>query len=101
MGAKGPKGPDPNYQRAQQRELDRVTDEENRRKLALARGRMGKASLLSGLGMPEQLVSLGSAMGSGLGRAARGRGRVGGGGLVRSGAGGAMAPPGSGGTSVQ
>jgi hypothetical protein len=97
MGAKGPKGPDKTYQRAQQRELDRVTDEENRRKLALARGRMGKASLLSGLGMPDQMVALGSAMGSGIGRSGGARGRSGSAGVRPAGG---MAPPGSGGSSV-
>lgn len=57
MGGSSSSRPDPNYQRQQARELSRITDEENRRRLALSRGRMGKGSLLSGLDFEQRLTT--------------------------------------------
>lgn len=77
-GGGGSKKPDKAYQRAQQAELDRLTTEENKRLRAMQRGRLGRASLLSGLDIPGKMVVPGSA-GGGAGGAGGSLGAGGGG----------------------
>lgn len=75
-GGGGSKGPDKDYQRQQAREMDRLTEEENRRLRALQRGRLGRASLLSGLDAPGEMVVPGSGGGGSMGGRAGGVGQT-------------------------
>lgn len=96
-GGGGSKGPDKNYQRQQQAELDRLTREENKRLRAMQRGRLGRASLLSGLDLPVAASVPGSASVGGIrGSANRGGGGGAGNAVTGSGGGGGGGTSGSG-----